>query len=65
MNGYPSSGGDDWVGLLLLGSVALGAGGLLHRRSLRVLGGAERIRTADLPLAKRALSQLSYGPQRL
>ncbi len=23
-NGYPSSGGDDWVWLLLLGSVALG-----------------------------------------
>ncbi len=29
---------------------------------LRVFGGDERIRTADLPRAKRSLCQLSYTP---
>ncbi len=32
------------------------------RTTLHILGGARRDRTADLRLAKPALSQLSYGP---
>lgn len=31
--------------------------------SLPIYGGGERIRTADLPRAKRTLCQLSYTPQ--
>ena len=37
----------------------------IHKKSLkkrRIIGGDERIRTADLPRAKRSLCQLSYTP---
>jgi hypothetical protein len=34
-------------------------------REVTETGGAERDRTDDLLLAKQALSQLSYGPNRL
>ncbi len=33
-----------------------------HSRNLLQAGGADRVRTGDLLLAKQALSQLSYGP---
>jgi hypothetical protein len=49
-----------WPACLLIG-VALMYGG--DRETVNESGGAERDRTADLMLAKHALSQLSYSPK--
>ena len=46
-----------------LAQIALGR--ISFRFILELLGGASRDRTDDLKLAKLALSQLSYGPERV